>query len=224
MKRCPKCASAFPDSDKFCELHGLPLTPEDSAASAPIDDHERQRSPQSLALTDARPHAENKILAIGAVTGLVVAVLVFLIYRGFTQQGPTAARSDASSNTASNQPVRPLSAVPSPVVEVSPSPEESPSPSPLAAPSQSASPVRAALSSSAISTGAADKTARSGVTIRLTDGTSIEADEAWETGEGIWYRRRGIVTLLPRDQVKTIERIAPPQATPQATPAQSPSP
>jgi len=32
----------------------------------------------------------------------------------------------------------------------------------------------------------------------------VEADEAWETGEGIWYRRRGVVTLLERDKVKAI--------------------
>jgi hypothetical protein len=58
----------------------------------------------------------------------------------------------------------------------------------------------------------------------LTNDTTVEADEVWETGEGIWYRRRGVVTLLERDQVKAIERaiekpspVASP-ASPTATP------
>ncbi len=57
----------------------------------------------------------------------------------------------------------------------------------------------------------------------LTNGTSVEADEAWETSEGIWYRRRGVVTLLKRDQVKAIEKPSPAPAA-SVTPAPSPSP
>jgi hypothetical protein len=62
------------------------------------------------------------------------------------------------------------------------------------------------LSSSPISTGANTDT---GVTIRLVNGSTIDADEAWEGPEGIWYRRRGLVALLDRAQVKTLERSNP---------------
>jgi hypothetical protein len=78
-----------------------------------------------------------------------------------------------------------------------------------------------------VSTSGDEKTRRGQVTIRLTNGTSVEADEAWETGEGIWYRRRGVVTLLERDQVKAIERAiekAPsPASSAAATPTSSPT-
>ena len=78
----------------------------------------------------------------------------------------------------------------------------------------------------ALSTGPIAATADAGnkrgpVTIRLTDGTTIKADEVWETREGIWYRRRGLVTLLKRDQVKALENFKP---TPSPTPSPVPSP
>ena len=44
------------------------------------------------------------------------------------------------------------------------------------------------------------------VSLKLTDGTSIRVDEAWESEQGIWYRLGGISHLMARDRVKTIER------------------
>jgi hypothetical protein len=53
--------------------------------------------------------------------------------------------------------------------------------------------------------------------IRLKNGSVIDADEAWEGKEGIWYRRRGVVALLDPAQVNSVERPTP-------TPSPSPSP
>jgi soluble lytic murein transglycosylase-like protein len=46
------------------------------------------------------------------------------------------------------------------------------------------------------------------VQLRLMDGSSIAADEAWETEQGIWYRQRGMSHLVPKDRVKIVERGA----------------
>ena len=46
------------------------------------------------------------------------------------------------------------------------------------------------------------------VRLKLVDGTTIAADEAWESEQGIWYRRGGMSHLVPRDRVKAIERAA----------------
>jgi len=92
----------------------------------------------------------------------------------------------------------------------------------MPSPAVQAESARVALSSSPVSTGGDEKTRRGQVTIRLTNGTTIEADEVWETGEGIWYRRRGVVTLLERDQVKAIEKPSPASSA-STTPATSPS-
>ena len=42
--------------------------------------------------------------------------------------------------------------------------------------------------------------------LKLLDGSSIEADEAWESEQGIWYRRGGMSHLLPKERVKLVER------------------
>ena len=44
------------------------------------------------------------------------------------------------------------------------------------------------------------------VRLKLVDGSSIEADEAWESEQGIWYRRGGMSHLIAKDRVKKIER------------------
>jgi hypothetical protein len=41
--------------------------------------------------------------------------------------------------------------------------------------------------------------------LRLTDGMTIDVDDAWEDAQGIWYRRGGITNLIPRASVKAIE-------------------
>jgi len=42
--------------------------------------------------------------------------------------------------------------------------------------------------------------------LKLKDGSSIAVDEAWESEQGIWYRRGGMSHLVLRERVKTIER------------------
>ncbi len=48
--------------------------------------------------------------------------------------------------------------------------------------------------------------------LRLTNGTFIVVDDAWETAQGIWYKQGGISHLAPRDRVKAIERGSEPEA------------
>jgi hypothetical protein len=42
--------------------------------------------------------------------------------------------------------------------------------------------------------------------LRLTDGTLLEADEVWESEQGVRYRRGGVTYLVERDRVRSIER------------------
>ncbi|HYX40842.1 MAG TPA: lytic transglycosylase domain-containing protein [Pyrinomonadaceae bacterium] len=41
--------------------------------------------------------------------------------------------------------------------------------------------------------------------LHLTDGTTIEADEAWDDPQGVWYRRGGVTYLVERAHVSKIE-------------------
>jgi soluble lytic murein transglycosylase-like protein len=57
------------------------------------------------------------------------------------------------------------------------------------------------------------------VKLKLADGSYLSVDDAWESPQGVWYRRAGLSHLLPKDKVKKIER-----STPAAAPAPAPSP
>jgi len=80
------------------------------------------------------------------------------------------------------------------------------------------SPARSRLNSGPVSANSGTENSRGRVVIRLMNGLAIKADEAWEDRNGIWYRQAGMVTLLKRSRVRSIERVAtPPKAGNAAT-------
>jgi len=225
MKRCPLCESSFPDTDQYCELDGALLVP-DYSAVVEHDPHAGNASrvaerTEFQGYRQAQGSQDWKIFAVFAVAGVAIATLLFFVYQ--QMQGPSEPGSAESSNTsATQQPLPLLTARPAAFASVSPSAEPTTSPSPTPSPSPQTDAARAVLSSSPVSTGP-DETLKSGtVVIRLSNGTSVEAEEVWETGEGIWYRRRGVVTLLERNEVTAIVRTPP--ASPSPAPSNSPSP
>lgn len=44
------------------------------------------------------------------------------------------------------------------------------------------------------------------VRLMLVDGTRLDVDEAWESAQGIWYKKDGVSYLSTREKVKSIER------------------
>jgi hypothetical protein len=47
------------------------------------------------------------------------------------------------------------------------------------------------------------------VRLKLSDGSYLTVDDAWETPQGIWYKQQGISHLIAKDRVKKIERTSP---------------
>ena len=45
--------------------------------------------------------------------------------------------------------------------------------------------------------------------LKLADGSYMTVDDAWESPQGVWYRRGGLSHLLPKEKVKKIERSTP---------------
>ncbi len=214
MKRCPQCNSVYSDTDRFCELDGTLLVEADllSAEPEPLD-HKVHAVKEVQA-------SQNWKMPLIVVAGVAIGSLLFLVYYEMTRQPQGQSANASSANPAVARQQIPVSTLrPSPTATASPAASPSPSPTPSPAPRQDS--ARVELSSSPISTSSTDKTKRVPITIRLVDGRSIEADEAWEGREGIWYRRSGIVTLLDRKQVKAIERAGQ-SATP--SPSTQPSP
>jgi Transglycosylase SLT domain len=46
------------------------------------------------------------------------------------------------------------------------------------------------------------------VRLKLSDGSYLIVDDAWETPQGIWYKQQGISHLIAKDRVKKIERTS----------------
>lgn len=246
MKRCPECDSSFPDTDKFCELDGAPLVADSDSnrdsLDPPADEQDETGSGETpewetdseeeLIVAGGYKHSREaapvqnwKTLAIVAIAGVAIGIVLFIVYQQITREAPeqTSVQSPIVAVTPQQMPLLPSQ--PAPFASESPSPEPSPSPSAMPSPAAQTESPRVALSSSPVSTGRDPKARRGPVTIRLTNGTSVEAEEVWETQEGIWYRRRGFVTLLDRNEVKAIEQPSPtpsPAATPGSSPGTSP--
>jgi Zn-finger nucleic acid-binding protein len=51
--------------------------------------------------------------------------------------------------------------------------------------------------------------AQTEVRLKLADGSYMTVDDAWESPQGVWYRRGGINNVLPKEKVKKIERVEP---------------
>ena len=191
MKRCPECNSLFPGTEKFCELDGTPLI--ETADSREFIEFIPNRSRQTP-------------LFIVATVGLVIGVLLALMYLVLTRdkvQKPIASTTSTPAIAPQTLPPRPLTrqadSVPSPTIEPSPSPSPSAEPSPSVQPSPEVK-----LSISPISTARGKDGGP--LTIKLNTGVTIEADEAWQTSEGIWYRKGGMVALLDPKDIKAVEK------------------
>jgi len=44
--------------------------------------------------------------------------------------------------------------------------------------------------------------------LKLTDGTTMEVDEAWEDAQGVWYRQGGVTNLVERSRVREVVKAA----------------
>ena len=208
MKRCPECNAYFPDSEQFCELDGTPLVN--------VED-----PPNPLPVVAPQPKSNLALLPIGVLMGVLLGILLVVVYFAMSRQtAPETSNTNSSNSSAQPQVINPRQ--PPPLADASPSLEPSvePSPSPsIETPSPQSSPTQAALSSSnPISTAPGAKSSGP-VVIRLNSGATIEADEAWQTGEGIWYRKHSVVSLLDPKNVKGIERVAPAAAQPTSSPS-----
>ena len=198
MRHCPECDSFFPDTEQFCEADGTPL---------------------EKTVVVPQPKSNAWLLPIGALIGILLAVLVFLVYFAMSRQtAPENSNTISSTSSAQQQVVNPRQPAPLTTDNASPEPSEEPSASPSVEPSPQSSPTQIELSGSDPISTAGGK-GSGPVVIRLQSGATIEADEAWQTGEGIWYRKHSIVSLLDPKNVKAIEKVSP-----AAQPSASPSP
>jgi len=213
MKRCPECDFIYLDTDEFCDLDGTPLVATDVLSDSTNEaDPEQEPAAPPPAIAPANSRQSWKRLSIVAVAGATLGIILFLIYFGLTRQRPAASESEVVYLSTPQQQVIPTP-IPSPTV--SPTIEPTPAAVAKATTAPEKTTARGSLSSSPVSTSGDERTRRGPVRIQLTDGSLIEADEAWRTKEGVWYRRKGLVTRLEPKRVRAIVRVP-------ATPSPSP--
>ena len=206
MKQCPVCNEVFDTQKAFCDMDGSQLVDEKDFIRA-----ESQSSSSKNA---------SSMWITGAIGGFIGVILCIFLYIGFLAPSQKDAQQAERTSTSNAETVKTnhVAIAPSklPVVET-PSPEETetpaePSPSPAetaeAAPATTPAPP-AAFNNGPIATGGKSVNNGERAIIKMKDGSSVEADAAWEDAQGVWFRRSGLVSFVERSRVEAITE--PPQ-------------
>ncbi|MGH9968425.1 MAG: hypothetical protein ACREBG_11440 [Pyrinomonadaceae bacterium] len=222
MKRCPKCNFLYLDSDKICDLDQTPLVADDSniEVGVPSDLNEEVKK-ASAGVATQQSKLNRRSVTMVTAAGLVIGLVLLISYQRLSRpvlharQAPQTSQGSQESLQSSKDSPADVAGSQQESLPSSSDSSRNETESALVKPSLSTAgkpspavrtePARLSLSSRPVSTGAAGKASRGPVTIRLTDGSSLQADEVWRTKAGIWYRRKGMVTLLKPNRVRSLE-------------------
>ncbi|MGI8917341.1 MAG: hypothetical protein ACR2H6_01980 [Pyrinomonadaceae bacterium] len=202
MKRCPQCLEAYADEEKFCEIDGKKLLgdPFHVVGASPVAAPARKHSEQSL------------MVLVGVLGGVVISAALFVVYsvaRNEPQSSQLSARVPQTVTTTG--PSRPNYLEPAPRATATPLEEsESVDAAPEAETQEEAqsTPVSTRVNQGPITTSSNKDESKMRTIIELNDGTSLDVDAAWKEGQGIWYRRGGLVSFLDSKDVKSISTVA----------------
>jgi hypothetical protein len=232
MKRCPQCNFLYLDSDQFCDLDQTPLLTDDFGTDTAEHSDKNPKKlptpagpkPKSGRTPKTRRKLTPKTLLAAIVAGFTIGLMVLLTYQRMrpdsqaSQRPPSQSHASQASrvsevalqalNEATKAELAQKESEPSDAPDGTPLTLTEPATSSTARTSSNARPDSAhtRISSNPVSTGDAAKSGRGPVTIHLADGSTIEADEVWRTKAGIWYRRKGIVTFIKPNRVRTMTR------------------
>jgi hypothetical protein len=215
MKQCPVCNELFDDQKAFCDMDG----------SALVDQTDSLRA--ALSQANAAPPANSSLWVTGVIGGLIGIIVCVLLYILFLAPGRQLEQERRGNETKETKPVTPnqVALVPAnnqvPATQT-PSPTETESPAETASPSPAApapTPVPAALNNGPIATGSKELAGGDRAIIKMKDGSTVEADAAWEDAQGIWFRRSGLVSFVEKSRV---EAIVEPPRKPVATESKTP--
>lgn len=199
MKQCPQCQEQFDDRQAFCDQDGAALVDHtDMVRDALNQAQMRQASNAWITGT------------IGGFIGIIVCILLYAVFLAGDSSEATDGPDTRASQTQEQAPSRPtqLAAAPAPretqpAEEASPEEEASPSPSPAEVAS-APTPAPPPLNTGPIATGTRQARESERAIIKMKDGSSVEADAAWEDSQGIWYRRSGLVSFVEKSRVEAI--------------------
>ena len=206
MKRCPQCLEAYDSDENFCELDGQELLADPTfhavEATSPPSSRPRNTAERSL------------MVMLGVTGGVLISAALFFVYSVVQDGSPepsqlttqvlpaTPVSRSAPALSTSEQPVPRATASPLVENELSQPEPESQTPG-----EEKEAPVPTKMNQGPISTGTRTEESNLRTIIQLNDGSSIDVDAAWKEGQGIWYRRGGLVSFIDSKDVKSISTI-----------------
>lgn len=206
MKLCPQCAFLYEDVQTFCDMDGNKLVPDSSPVVS-----ESSSSPSRLTIDLKAKPSFKRSTALAIVGGLVLAVLfagIYLTQRIWRSQPSMTVPPARVVSLETSPPAISANATGDVQAAAQVSPEEATATNSASSQPESGQTRDAGQSSRlrSISSGGLNGNSKNPVLLRLTNGATIKADEAWERKDGVWYRQGGVITFLKRSQVRAIER------------------
>lgn len=218
MNRCPECYHVYDNSERFCETDGQLLLADPTVTA--LEDENASPNPNTV-------HS-NRDYWLTGIVGVMVGILfcagAYAAHSIWSIEDP---KDQEAPNYASQtgQPIQSMRAAPARIPEAEPESIEEASPDPEAEGSADVRPessaaqdnetVAARLNQGPVSTGQRIEDSGDGAGVRtiiqMTDGTAVEVDAAWEDGQGVWYRRGGLVAFVDSRRVKAITARADPK-------------
>src|SRR6185369_6300424 len=207
----------FDNQKAFCDMDGSELV-------------KLTDSPRAISQTNA-PAGSTPVWVTGVIGGLIGIIICVLLYIAFLAPNrETALQQDHQNNQntevvppKSNQvvvapPQLPTSETASPTETASPADAEA---SPAASPATAAAtPLPAVVNRGPIATGGKDGATAEHAIIKMKDGSTLEADAAWEDKQGVWFRRSNVVSFVDKSRVESIIEV--PQKRPAAAETKTP--
>ena len=153
------------------------------------------------------------MVLMGVVGGVVLSAALFIVYSvarnepaespQLIARAPQAVTSTRPSMPSSTAPLARATATPLEDADTTDS-----EPAPEMQEEEQSVPVTTKVNQGPISTSGQKNESDARTIIQLHDGTSIDVDAAWKEGQGIWYRRGGLVSFLDSKDVKSISTVA----------------
>lgn len=206
MKRCPQCLEAYDGDERFCELDGQELL---------VDPAIHAVAPAGPPTTPAHKNTERSLMVlVGVVGGVFISAALFIVYSLASSEAVESSQLSSGvlqaapvnrSPQANQSLMRPLPRPTETPIEGTEQPEAEAAPEP-SGPSETTVPAR--INQGPVSTSAATEAANVRTIIQLNDGTTLNVDAAWKEGQGIWYRRGGLVSFIDGKDVKSISTVS----------------
>jgi len=220
MKRCPQCGEEFANQQTFCDLDGVALLSDEDWLRQSFG-HGIEALRDDSAEETKQSSAPPWLMGIGGVfVGVMLCAFAYLLLIWPPQKAKEPPHERQASQPREVIAARPNHPVAEPIPTDTPLPEASDNPSPQPSEANQPQPAEVTLpkispnlNDQSVSTGEKAQTETKRAVILMKDGSSVEADAAWQDTQGVWYRRSGLVSFVESSRVAKITDVSQPKSS-----------